>query len=550
MKTKFALVALWALTAVSAVRAQNLDILKVIPASADAYAIAGKLSDFEKKVAALTKRLGVPAPPLLQTATAATGIGEGVDKNGPAAAIVFAAFGEKPVVVGVLRVTDFAKVVKSTDAKDDGDGVYTFALLTNGMPMSLAKKGNYALITPAEDKKSLLSVMKSAKEMTAAKPLETWLAAQDIAVVVPEKSLRTYAMLGAKMIPDEIPGVPPEQQEQLKGQIEWARGLLDSLSKEGTYLAIGGRIDAQENVQFGFRAGYTEGGRFGKNVVSPKVHPLAGLPADPYAMAMGASLSTDWLKALLASTADINKAQYNLSDAEMKELTKLMEDNFKGVEAASFGLQLPKGKAPLFSGAVGVFKVADAKEYLKSYAENISKSNKLMKIKGTSTAMTLGAFPAVEMTYDAKSIVKNEVPDADRMMEKFFGSDKITATLVAVDAKTVLMGYVPATKMKAVAASYATRTMLTADPMTAKTLKLLPENPTIVALFSPRELVTMIVELSPEFGGPALPIPIPDATPPLGFGSRADSSSVEMMLVLPGEIFSEIGRLIRQSKEL
>ena len=52
MKTKFALVAICALTAVSAVRAQDLDILKIIPASADAYAVTGKLADFEKKVAA------------------------------------------------------------------------------------------------------------------------------------------------------------------------------------------------------------------------------------------------------------------------------------------------------------------------------------------------------------------------------------------------------------------------------------------------------------------------------------------------------------------
>lgn len=550
MKTKFALVLICALTAVSAARAQDLDVLKVIPASADAFVVVGKLGDLDKKFTALTKRLGVGAIPLLQTATAATGIGEGIDKNGSAAAIVFAAFGQMPVAVVALPVSDFDKVVKATDAKDDGDGVYTFALLANGKQMSLAKKGGYAFITPADDKKTLLKVIKSANAVAPAKSLQTWLASQEIAAVVLEKSLKSYAMLASKLIPDEIPGVPPEQQDALKGQIEWARGLLDSVSEEGTYLALGGRIDAQDNVQVGLLAGYTKDGRFGKNAASPKVHPLAGLPSDPYAMVFGAALSSDWLKSFMASSAEMNKAYYKLSDAELKELTKCWEDNLKGVESVGFGMQLPKGKAPLFSGGVGVFKVTDSKEYLKSYAENMLKSNKIMKIKGTSTSVMLGEFPAIEMVMDAKSLVKEDVPDAEKMFEKFFGSDKITTTLVAVDARTVLMGYVPATRMKQIAATYATRKMLTADPMTVKTLKLLPENPSLVLLLSPKEITTMVVNLAQEFGAPELPIPIPEETPPVGFGSRSDATSLEMVIGVPAEIFSEIGRLIRKAREL
>jgi hypothetical protein len=538
------------LTATSLAGAQTPDVLKVIPANADGFGVVKNLGDLNKKTGALGMRVGAPPIDLLDTASKMTGLGEGIDRNGSAGAIVYFQPGEFPpvAIVVALPVANFDTVLKSVNAKDAGDGLHTFQAPT-GADILIAKKGNFALIADESFRPALLKTLKAAESAAEkTKAIERWLASQDVAAVVLEAAVKQHAKKLLEHIPDQLPGVPAEQENVIKGQLELVRKFVKAASEEVTHLAVGASIDAGENLKVAYQLGFIKTGTFAKWAAGqPTEHPLASLPKSPYVFAVGSTLAAESMGSLMGFSVESSKTLYQLSDADAKELEKAWLSTMKGVRSMALAFQLPKdGGESFLADTIGVMRVDDSKSYLETYREGLDKSNKIMKLQSASKAVKVGAFDGVETEMDMKLLLqgKND-PGAEKVFEKIFGtSNKMTTTVVAVDPKTILLGYVPAPKMKKLADAYAQRQMLMTDPLSAKTLKLLPKNAFFVALWSPKETLGLVARFGKAFDR-EIPLPPIGETPPVGVAVRSDAASFELNIAVPADVFNEIGQLMK-----
>jgi hypothetical protein len=256
------------------------------------------------------------------------------------------------------------------------------------------------------------------------------------------------------------------------------------------------------------------------------------------------------MQKLMTLSVQGNKTAYDLSEAEAKALAATWANSMRGMRAAAFGFQPPAvAGTSFFDGLVGVIRVDNSKEYLKTYRDTVEKSNKILKIESTAKAVKVGKFDGVEMTTDVKSLLKqNKDPNAERLLEKFFGSaDKMTTTVVAVSTNTILMSYAPAANVKALAESYAKRPMLAAAPLVAKMSKLFPEKSYMVMLISPKGTLEFAGKLAEEMGA-QLPIPPLGETPPIGIAASSDATSFQFVVAVPGGVIAEIGGLVHKLK--
>lgn len=539
---------LWVTAAAASVRAQSIDVLKAVPDDADAFAVVAKLSDLDKKATALAQKLNAPAVSFLDLASKMLGIGKGVDVNGSAALAVYIGDGEAPGAIAIIPVSDYKELLASVKAKETDGGVSSFQIV-GGKEVLIAKKGNYAFATPAQHQQLLVKVLKNDKSVSSKiAAVEGWLKTQDFAVVVLEKTLKLGAKMAGEKIPDELPGVPEEQAKMVKAQMEWARGIAKSVGEEMTHVAFGARIDEALNTSTTLHLGYSEKGRFAEwGKQRSKEHPLAGLPAGPYVFAFGGIFSPDTMKSLMSFSLEASKDVYKLTDAEAKELQQTYIDMMSGMEAMSFAFRVPKQGEPMFGATVGVMRVKDSADYLKRYIESAKKADKLIKTKGEAKELKVAGKDAVEVTMDLKAALQgNNDPNAEMMMEKMFGSGtKMTFTVAAVDAQTVVFSYLPGSKMKGIVESYAADKQLRHEARNEKTLKNLVADPFFTVLWSPKETADFVGSVAKDFGQ-ELPIPAVGQTPPIGIAGRATATTTEIQLLLPIEVIEEIGKLIQK----
>ncbi|MFO0864881.1 MAG: hypothetical protein U0744_09555 [Gemmataceae bacterium] len=542
---------MWALVCLTAaaasVRAQSIDALKAVPDDVDAFAVVAKLSDLDKKASAVAAKLKAPPISILDLASKMLGIGKGIDSNGSAAVAFYMGDGEAAGGIVILPVTDYKEMLGSVKAKDMDGGLSSFQVF-GGKEVIVAKKGNYAFATPAPHEQLLVKALKNTKNISAkVAAVEGWLKTQDVAVVVLEKTLKFGAKMAAEKIPDELPGVPEEQAKALKMQLDWARGFAKSVGEEMTHAALGVKIDDALNASVAVNLGYSEKGRFAKwGKQLSKEHPLAGLPSGPYVFAFGGMFSPDTMKSLMTMSMDANKEMYKLSEADAKLLEKASLDMMTGMDAMSMAFRAPKQGEAIFGGTVGVMRVKDSSEYLKRYMESMKTVNKLMKTKGESKAVTVAGKDAIEASMDMKAMLQaNPDPNAEMMLEKMFGGTTMTFTMAAVDAKTVIFSYLPASKMKGIVEGYGADKQLRAESRNEKTLKNLVADPFFTVLWSPKDTADLVRSVAKDFGQ-ELPIPAVGVTPPIGIAGRATATTTEIQLLVPVEVLEEIGKLIQQ----
>jgi len=398
----------------------------------------------------------------------------------------------------------------------------------------------------------LVATLKSTKNVVEkTKSFERWLGSQDVAVVVLDTTVRALANKLAESLPESIPGLPEEQAMAIKEQFELMRGFAKSASEQLTHFAIGVAVDGQQNAKFAFHAGFIQGRSFSKwGADQPKESPLAGLPSGAYIMAFGSTYTPESMQKLMTMSVQGSKAAYDLSEVEAKELAAAWASSMRGMRAAAFGFQPPAAAgASMVDGLVGVIRVDNSKEYLKTYRDAVEKSNKILKIESTAKAVKFGKFDGVEMTMDVKSLLKqNKDPNAERLLEKLFGSaDKMTTNVVAVSTNTILMSYAPAANVKTMAESYAKRPMLATAPLVAKMMKMFPEKSYMVMLISPKGTLEFAGKLAEEMGA-QLPIPPLGETPPVGIAASSDATSFQIVVAVPGGVIAEFGGLVHKLK--
>src|SRR5262245_57232470 len=263
------------------------DALQMVPDDALGFVIINRLGETNDKLAEMTKRMQIPLPfKPLDFIKLITGVQKGINEKG---SIVAAAFdgpreGSEPSGVLYIPVSDYKEFVEQLSPKDSSGAVSEAKIADKAI--LVAKKNGFALISPAEDRNTLMKALKSTKSIAGATvALDAWITQNDIAGVMTPRGMKTVVAIATKKLEEErgkLDNLPPEAQF-IAGMYDGIVGFVKGVGTDVTLAGIGGRIDQTGNLHIDARAVFAKGSNFAKfgaaSAKAPEGGPLAGLPA-------------------------------------------------------------------------------------------------------------------------------------------------------------------------------------------------------------------------------------------------------------------------------
>ncbi len=553
--------------AMSGVTARAAGVLDHVPDTALAVIVVNDMEKGSEKVDQLAGQLMLPSPSLLNLLTGQTNIEKGLDRDGAAAAIVFAPREGRSNPRGLLLLPtdDYDALIAQLDPEDE-EGDRTPVTLAD-KSMVAAKVGSYAALVEPEDE-ALLDDVLAGKTSVGSQTgkMAKWLDAQDAYALATNSGI---AMASEKIL--EAMGEAQEQlenfgDEQQAETIKMAFGMYADLFKtaksELALAAMGVRSEAKGlhlTSRMAFKPG-SAAAKYAASVAAPKQKLLAGLPSGDFVFAGGAEVSIEAIEGLYTWSAKMMRAMpggKDLKQEDVDALMKLSAESMAGLKSASFAMFVPEADEPLYSSIVAVMHVEDAESFMSSYAKSIKAMNALAK-KAKSPFLTEGTVEETEIDGKAALEVTMKMPEAavagdpitGEMMKKLFGdAENIKVYIVAMDAKTVALGYVSPDAVRRAMKS-AGKKGIAANANVMKAAELLPEGCQVISFLSPKGAIGMVMNIVPgiEFSPvPALVGDFPD-TPPIGFGIKVTADGVETDMVYPEETLEAIGAAIARSR--
>jgi hypothetical protein len=288
--------------------AQAPKALDLVPDNALGFILINDLRQLSEHVEGLAKKLNVPERvSLLELIRKDMGIREGLNEKGSAIFIVLKGKKEKsdPEPVVALPVADYPKVLAQLGVKQPREGIaegeigLTSKLLAGvggkgpgeakkKLPVLVARKGDFALLAPPEQRAALEQVLNSRKGITAAvQPARDWLAEQDIAGVCTHHGVQVGLAMFLGGPGGAVQGSTPGQYAKLKA-------TYAELEKNVKLIAFGGRLGTDGNPRLLTRVYFEPDGSYARWLA--KAEPLQGkllahFPDQPYLVAGLARLS-------------------------------------------------------------------------------------------------------------------------------------------------------------------------------------------------------------------------------------------------------------------
>jgi hypothetical protein len=558
MKSRLALIGVtmlaWSMSAARLPAQGATEFLKVIPDEALGFAVVRNLGDSNAKVLALAKLVNAPLPgDPLALVKMALGVDKGFDEKGSLLTVVLAE-NDEPVPVVLLPVTDYKEFVTPLKPKKT-DGTITEAEVGNDT-MLVARKGNYAAFADPKGRAALQKLLAAKKDVSAATaPLQTWLGNSDAALVVTGSGVKlacTRMRDALKQFRANLRAVLGPQAEMVTAQLDAADGLLKSAETDVTHVALGATIDPKRNITVNLQALFAKGSGFAKRAaeIAPLAGgSLAGLPAGPFAIAGGGPYPEGAAEALMSFSAQMIKATApDLSKENAQKLEQAYVQMAKGMRGTTLLMGVGKAKEPFLSSIVGVMKVDDAATYLASYEKGLKDLNDVLKdarqaapsVKKVDVGGAAGLEVAVDLAADAPGLPK-------QLIELLAGEGgKMTVTMAAVDAKTIVYRYSGADGLKEFMQVYkAKKAALAADTDVAKTTALLPAGAQWAWYVSPQGTLDVAGRLAGAVGVPLALPPFPK-TPPVALAFKLSAAGLEGQLAIPAGVFEGIGDLTRK----
>lgn len=545
------------------------DALKQVPGDTLGFVLVNDLKATNAKVEALAKRVKAPLPfSPLEKIGAALGIGKGIALDGTALVAVVPGEGNDPqnaAPLVYLPVKNYKAFLEGVGAKG-GEGVEEVTL-KNGKTLLVGKAGSFAVLTEPKYGSALKKALKGARGGAALAPVQTWLTEVNAAAVLTPagvKLLAAAARKGLEQAKEKAGELPPEAQF-LAGWLKGLDQLSDQVGAEVTHLAVGVRADQAENIDLSFRALFAKGSNLAKAGAQAKKisQPLAGLPDQPFAVALGGAFSEQAMSALSSIGMQAMKSVYkDVPPEKLKEIETLSRASAKGLRGMAFALGVGKEKEPLFQNLYAVIRVEDSAAYLTNAEKSAAamtelyKNFKLPGLDATSyqaKRTKIDGKPALVVT--AKLGGGDATPEIQKkMMEAYFGpGGQMVTTTVAVDKTTLLMSYAPPAALKSALKAYQQdRAGLAKSKQVRATTALLPEGSQWVAYISPKGLVDVGLRIANSMVPEGKIPPLPDfpASAPIGFGARLSETGLQLHLVVPADALEAIGGYIERVRQL
>jgi hypothetical protein len=228
---------------------------------------------------------------------------------------------------------------------------------------------------------------------------------------------------------------------------------------------------------------------------------------------------------------------------------------FKSVRGMAIAVQVGKESDPLFASMMSVTRTDDAAKFLADYEQSVKEYNELLKdlplpfipayeVK----TVKAGKLSALEMTMDFGALVPPD-DDVRKMIEKMFGpGGKITMSLAAIDAKTVIMRYTPATGLPEVIQAAKSKG-LAMDAEIAKTAALLPSGAQWAFYVSPKGATDLANRAIKLMGAPN-EVPGFPATAPAAAAIKLSEAGAELHVVVPASLLEQVGPYLGKLQNL
>jgi len=574
MKTrKFATFALMLVVGVSSLAgAATKDVVEIIPDNALGFLVIDNLAEADAKASKLGGKVGAPpASPLAMFKMFNAGL-QGFDDNGTAAAVIVP-WNNSTVVdflpVICLPVTDYDAFLKSVDAEEP---IKKIAKVTFFGETSLcAKKGSFALVTAPDGRGVLKAFLKSDKSVadTIGDDAKS-IAEQDAAVVFLQPGIEKFfavAQDGLNEVKQMLEG-DPDGELAAQGIDIYVR-LFEFMEAEVTQTIVGVQLDDKGAVRVVKHVKFKPDGSIAPLLKKAKpndVDLLAGLPADPFVMAIGAQTPGELYEPLMDWSADVMKAMpqlYGLKpdqiDAMMKDMTELTTS----MGDTSFFLGVGKPGDGIYSNMSVTMKVDDAQKYITEYRKMMQQfaeqADAESAVFGSMKAenVDLGdGVTGVKLVMDTSKFVgaTGNDPAVAEMMKAMFGNDgNLAAHIVAVDKETLITSYTSAETTLALAkAVRAGKPGLSADSNVKKTISLLPDGSQCVGLMSVDGTIAFINRILGLVPDVPAEVTIPEfpASPPIGFSMKVSPAGLQGDMVLPAELIEQIGEYVKKIQQM
>ena len=569
----------WLVAAVMAMAAA--DPLTVIPDDALGLAVIKNLSDASSRVQKLTQKMQLTVPALLPMAQLYTGAQRGLDDKGSLAAAMFPSDEENApwssTIAVFVPVTDY-KVFVAQLLPDDATAEISEVTIS-GRQFLVTNKGEFAVLATS-DAKPLLKHIRGASNSVATmlKPLQPWLAKQQIAVVLTPagkkhavKAVNRFIGIAAKAAGQVADGADDDtpggvQAVQSAGEaMEAFKDLLAAVDAQVTHLGIGASIDDATVLRASARLIFEPDGglsQWARTARPPIDGLLAGLPPDKFALAYGGAAVQfhPAVNKIVDRMTQVGLMTVGLDDQDRKKLSEIMI-RYRDGQTSTAGLlgQLRPGDS-IIATSMQIEHVKDAEQHLKVMREMFAVMAKA-QFPGADPAkplyelrdVTVGDIKALEVTTDLTALVRaggggqQGVAEAMRgFFSKLIGSAGVMRAYSAVaDDHTVVTAYSKGQLQRGVKHIRSGVPGLEADDEIAKTDKLLPQGAQWAAYISPQgviQWIDMVVKQLPAESKYNVP-PFPPSDP-IGVAAKVSADGMDAELVLPESVVEGIGQYV------
>jgi len=536
---------------------QTKAALEVIPDDVIGYALINGLEQVNDKIQAVAKKAQTPLPlsPLgfLKTLV---GIDKGINERGTVA-LAGLDNEEEPIPLLFVPVTNYAEAMAGLGVKEPKE-INEVEILGKGLV--LGKKGDFIVATEAKHKDVLQKVLAGKKSIAStAVGIEGYLADNDVVAVVPPAGIKKMCVEAKKGM-GELKNQALLQPPFAADYVDWLNNFIRAAETEVPNIAIGLKVDPQQNILKSVRVQFKKGGefaKFGADIKPLSDGPLYGLPDGPAAFAMGGVYPENFLKNAMQMNTQLLKSLDQLDKKEIEKLENAYAMAAKGMRGMGMSVGLPRAGQSFMASISAVIKAENAEEYISNYIKAMEVTGEVYK-----KAPNL-PFPAM----GAKSIKIGDAPGAEveidlsmnaqlgenekKIIEKIMGEGgKMHVTMVAADKNTVLVRYTHAKETaKALEAYRKNASGLGGNQEIARTAALLPERSQWVMYLGVKELVDITKSVVNEFAPGVVQIPNFPQTPPIGIGAEISDSGFELRLVVPAGVVENLGKFIKEIQQ-
>ena len=549
------------LLALSSAQARE-SVLTAIPSDAISFAVVHNLADTSRSVSELAKLVQAPTPDLLSLAKAASGLQKGIDEQGDIA-LVLTSVDPVPKVVILVPVANFAEFFAALGVAEPASGAVEIQL--GGASKYVGRKGIYAALSTAADHDALDQLLASTSSLAADASLATWLDTNKVSAVVTARGVQQLApklVSGIRMAQAQVHQLPGAQGQSAADALDMYVDLLAAAEPEVAQLGIGLRIDSAKTVDLVKRVQFTPGGAcalWATNIKPAEENVLAGLPAEPFVVAMGGAtpqgVTAKFMRFSLQAMQQ-NPA-IKLTPEQVEKYMQLTTETMRNARYMRMLLGVAEPGTGLYGNTLMVMTVDDSKSYLDQYEKSLAairEFNQETKIplmpEPTSQRIKLGEMEVLEVSMampDMAPLTPPGAPDMQKTMQMLVGPDgKLKLYAAPADDHTVVMAYTSLEHLKAAIDFYKSKQPgLSSEAGVAKVAAMLPAGSQMIAYVSLSGATNVARQFAANVpGAHTTVIPEFPDSPPIGMAAKVTTEGIEGHFVVTAETLGTIGDIV------